>query len=351
MLERCPGCASEVADDAEVCPGCGFKFVADTPPPQTHADLDNDPVLDGPASLDAINDPTLDGPASEADDLLAIQAGGILPRSMEGDNYEAPTHAAAPPKSQAAGFVIAGLCIAAMAASSFYFKNQKPAEASRAAAEAKKQNLAEEAKVKKEAKLAASQLAFELAKAAADKETAKKKKKGTKRRRRKSRSNQLEAPTQRVGLPEAPTIITSAGAVESNYGSLDIPTTDSGTPDFGSDFRVKGAVYDLYTMEPIGEVDIVFSDLKSGKKLSTVTDDSGVFRAHLPINGKGYSLRIRHTNYSPKYLEDGTPSLKDMSNDQRRSEGAELLRTMAKVTSFNAIRKRVIKRDFMLVPL
>ncbi len=359
MLDLCPGCSNEVADTAEVCPGCGFKFVVDSGPQNIHGDADNEPRLDGPASLED-NEPQLDGPASEGfsnDDLLAIQTSG-LPASMEGDSYEAPKIAPPPPKSQSAGFVIAGLCIAAMAVSSYYFKHQKQAEAARVAAEeskaaadaAKEKMAAEKAAAERTAALVKAAEAERIATAAAEAEVEEPKKKKRRRRKKGRRSNELTAPAGGSGFPEETAVVASAQPVSSDYDSLNIPSTDSGTPDYGSDFRVKGAVYDLYTMEPVGEADIVFSDLKSGKQLSTVTDDSGSFGAHLPINGKGYSLRIRHSKYEVKYLEDGNPSLRNMPEDKRRTEGSELLRTMARVTSFNALRKRVIKRDFMLVP-
>jgi len=358
MLDRCPGCSKEVSDTADECPGCGFKFVEDAPPPQTHADVDNDPVLDGPASLES-TEQTLDGPASQElneDDLLAIQTGSVLPKSMEDDSFETPQRVGPPPKSQSTGFVVAGLCIAAMAISSYYFKHQKQVEAERVAA-VEAETIAEKAKARIAVERLAAEKAAALAKAvdeerlatAASEAEEKTKKKKKRRRRKGRRSNELEAPSRKTGLPDEPAVVTTAQPVSANYGTLDIPSTDSGTPDFGSDFRVKGAVYDLYTMEPIGEADVVFSDLKSGKQLSTVTDDSGVYRAHLPINGKGYTLKIRHSQYEPKYISDDG-NIKGMTADQRRAEGTEMLRTMGRAHSFNAIRKKVIKQDFMLVP-
>jgi hypothetical protein len=362
MLDRCPGCAKEVSDTADVCPGCGFKFVADAGPANTHGDADNDPVLDPPASLN--EDPVLDPPASQEfsnDDLMAIQTGSALPKTYTEDSYEAPKRPAPPSKSNATVFVVAGLCIGAMALSSVFIKHQKEQkaqmeEAARVAAEA------DAAKARMEAERLAAEKAAELAKEAEEERIAKaaaeieaEERREKRRRRRKSRRG-LDGGSRRTGLPGDSSIIVSAvdsglGSQGSDLGgSFDIPTTADDTPEYGKDFRVKGTVYDLFTMQPVGEADIVFSDLKTGQQLKTVTDDSGVFRAHLPINGKGYSLKIRKSGYEPKYLEDSSPSFKTMSDGQRKSQAAEWLRATAGQSSFNAMRKSLIKRDFALVP-
>ncbi|PIP82193.1 MAG: hypothetical protein CO113_19580 [Elusimicrobia bacterium CG_4_9_14_3_um_filter_62_55] len=357
MLDRCPGCAHEVSDTAEVCPECGFKFIADAPPANTHGAEDNDPILDPPASLS--DDPVLDPPASQEfdnDDLLAIQTGSGLPSTYEHDTYEPPKRPDPPAKSQATIFVVAGLCIAAMALSSVFIKHQK-AEKARLEAEAKTAAEADAAKARMAAERAAAEQAASLAKAAEQERLAlaaaqaaeEEKAELRESRKRKHRSALLDTPQRRRGLPEDPAVIAAAQDSGGGFGGFEVPTTDSAAPEFGKDFRVKGTVYDLFTMKPIGEVDVVFSDLQSGKQLATVTDDSGGFIAHLPINGKGYTMKIRHSGYEPNYLEDSAPSFKTLPIDQRKSQAGEWMRAGGK-TTLNSNKKTLIRRDFALIP-
>lgn len=144
-------------------------------------------------------------------------------------------------------------------------------------------------------------------------------------------------------VDDSPIVITQAG-VE------DAPRR-KGAPAAAKEWRMRGAVYDLLSTDPIKGADVVFMDAKTGRRFATGTDAQGRYRATLPVVEEGYDLAIRHPRYEPKYFEDGVPSYRELAIEQRQSAATDLMRILQTKEMIVGVGGTVLERDFVLIPL
>lgn len=122
-------------------------------------------------------------------------------------------------------------------------------------------------------------------------------------------------------------------------------------PAVSNEWRMRGAIFDLLTAEPVKGADVVFMDAKTGRQFRTGTDAQGKYRATLPVVEEGYDLNIRHPKYEPKYFEDGVPSYRELGHEQRQSAATDLLRILQTKEMIVGQGGTVLQRDYVVIPL
>lgn len=142
---------------------------------------------------------------------------------------------------------------------------------------------------------------------------------------------------------DSPITITQTGVQD--------PPRRRGGPTASKEWRMRGAVFDLITSEPVKSADVVFMDAKTGRRFATGTDAQGRYRATLPVSDEGYDLNIRHPRYEPKYFEDGIPSYRELAIEQRQSAATDLMRILQTKELIIGVGGTVIERDFVVIPL
>lgn len=142
---------------------------------------------------------------------------------------------------------------------------------------------------------------------------------------------------------DSPILITQTGVQD--------PPRRRGGPTASKEWRMRGAIFDLVTGDPVKSADVVFMDAKTGRRFATGTDAQGRYRATLPVTEEGYDLNIRHPRYEPKYFEDGIPSYRELAVEQRQSAASDLMRILQTKELIVGVGGAVIERDFVVIPL
>lgn len=116
------------------------------------------------------------------------------------------------------------------------------------------------------------------------------------------------------------------------------------------ELRVQGTVFDIVTLKPVPDVEIIFTDPATGHRAATGTDAEGRYRARLPAADGGFDLTVSHPDYEPKYVLDGVPSFKDLSRKDRIQAALDEGRTLQHKELIESAQDKT-RRDLALIPL
>ena len=118
------------------------------------------------------------------------------------------------------------------------------------------------------------------------------------------------------------------------------------------EWRLRGKVYDLVTLQPIGGCTLVFSDETAGRRIETRAAASGAYRLVAPIlPDRGYSVAITKTGYAPAYLNPGMEGVAQMDEARRRELAKELSSLLTATPYFvQAYDAEPLITDFFLAP-
>jgi hypothetical protein len=91
------------------------------------------------------------------------------------------------------------------------------------------------------------------------------------------------------------------------------------------DWLVRGAVFDLLTLAPLGGVAVSFIETGSGESVRTKSDAGGRFELRLPKDdGAAYKVALTKKGYRDDFLEDSDPSFRVRDLASRRSAAREM---------------------------
>ncbi|MDD5655840.1 MAG: carboxypeptidase-like regulatory domain-containing protein [Elusimicrobia bacterium] len=154
------------------------------------------------------------------------------------------------------------------------------------------------------------------------------------------------APPSRPALP-AP----SAGESESEVVIISAEVVRKAPPPV-KEWRLRGFVYDLMTLEPLAGARLEFSELGSNDRYDTVTDARGRYRTVLrPLAEGGYSASISLAGYSATYLDPGTEGVREKSAAERRVLCRELSDVVLRPAALRPHGGDPLVTDFYLAPL
>ena len=120
-----------------------------------------------------------------------------------------------------------------------------------------------------------------------------------------------------------------------------------------TEWKLRGAVYDLATLKPLTGCEILFTDEGENRSIRTRTDSSGRYRALVPpaSGGNGYSVSIKKEGYSRHYLDSGTENVREMDDGQRLKMARDLSTTlMAQPAAVQSESEKPLVTDFYLAP-
>lgn len=96
-------------------------------------------------------------------------------------------------------------------------------------------------------------------------------------------------------------------------------------PPVVKEWKMRGMVYDLTTLNPVPKCKMVFSDEQANARFETMADASGRYRMILPpLDGRGYSVSMHQPGYSASYLNPGTENVRSLSQSERAQMSRDL---------------------------
>lgn len=96
-----------------------------------------------------------------------------------------------------------------------------------------------------------------------------------------------------------------------------------------TEWRFRGKVFDMITLEPIPGVQLAFKDPQSGRKVQTLTDSKGGYRLIVPALPAGaYSIVIDDPRYASAYMNPWGESVPALSEAVRLKTAYELTRSL-----------------------
>ena len=114
-------------------------------------------------------------------------------------------------------------------------------------------------------------------------------------------------------------------------------------------FTFRGELFDMLTLKPVAGARLSFAEPGTGRTYPAVTDANGAYQTALPASEDGFVLSISCPGYSPKYIEDWTPSFRTLSSRRRSALGADdLIRPREPLLLFPG-KTDTLSRDFALL--
>jgi len=118
------------------------------------------------------------------------------------------------------------------------------------------------------------------------------------------------------------------------------------------EWRLRGHVYNLMTLKPVTRCVVILSDLETGKRFETATDDAGLYRAILPpLPGRGYSIQLTHADYMPTYVDPATLNVPGKPASERRHLCHELATAVRELAALQPPGPKPLVTDLYLAPL
>lgn len=135
-------------------------------------------------------------------------------------------------------------------------------------------------------------------------------------------------------------------------GVVSIMPESGERPKAVSEWRMRGAVYDLVTLKPVPGAHMVFLDNATNSRAQIVTDSRGRYRAILPaLSDRGYLVSLSKPGYVKSYLNPGTEGVADMPLDRRRELAQELSTLVAEPFEVHPNSDAPLVTDFHLAPV
>ena len=168
----------------------------------------------------------------------------------------------------------------------------------------------------------------------------------------------VAAPEGAAEAPDAPPEEESGMVVISKLDENGTPIGDGAKalrarPKAPSEWKLRGAVYDLQTLQPLAGCSLRFTDPATSRIVKTRTDSSGRYRAIVPPlpDGRGYDVTIEKNGYAPNYLNPGTEGVREMDADRRREMARDLSATLsASPATVSSPSEKPLVTDFYLAP-
>lgn len=118
------------------------------------------------------------------------------------------------------------------------------------------------------------------------------------------------------------------------------------------EWRLRGAVYDLVTLKPVGGAKIVFTDNETNARAETVTSANGRYKTVLPpLVGHGYLVAITKPGYAASYAGPESAGVADLDAGSRKELARQLGRSVEAPASLEPGSDAPYVTDFFLAPL
>lgn len=140
-------------------------------------------------------------------------------------------------------------------------------------------------------------------------------------------------------------------AEEEGPGIVSIMAEKGDRPKAVFEWKMRGVVYDLLTLQPVPGVHLIFTDNMTNSRAQIMTDPQGRYRAILPaLAGRGYLVSLSKTGYLKSYLDPGTEGVADMTIERRAEIAKELSSMIAEPASLQPNSDTPLVTDFHIAP-
>lgn len=116
-------------------------------------------------------------------------------------------------------------------------------------------------------------------------------------------------------------------------------------------FLLKGSVFDIQTLKPVMQPTLVFHNPNSNEYFGAYADAQGRYQAWLKAVTGGYIVTLQHANYQETYTADWAPSIRTLSEVQRRFVIGDLLANPPKPLHLYGLPDAKIEKDFGMIPI
>lgn len=135
----------------------------------------------------------------------------------------------------------------------------------------------------------------------------------------------------------------STSEVEAEQPVEDVP---------GTEWRLRGVVYDLVSLKPISGCELTFTDSATRSREKCVTDSKGRYKITLaPLSGRGYQVTLVKSGYASNYLNPSTEDVAQMPAPSRVELSRDLAETTAEPAMLQPYDGKPFVTDFHLAPL
>lgn len=118
------------------------------------------------------------------------------------------------------------------------------------------------------------------------------------------------------------------------------------------EWRLRGRVYDLVTLRPVGGALIVLTDNETNSRAETMTNAEGRYRTVLPpLRERGYLVGIKKNGYAQSYAGPESVGVKDLDAGSRKELARQLSRSVEAPTALEPGSDAPLVTDFFLAPL
>lgn len=144
----------------------------------------------------------------------------------------------------------------------------------------------------------------------------------------------------------------SEPAEEQGPGTISImPEKPVARPKAVVEWKMRGTIYDLLTLQPVPGVHMIFTDNVTNSKAQIKTDEQGRYKVLLPsLQGRGYLVTLSKTGYEKSYLDPGTEGVSDMPLERREEICRELSSLIAEPASLQPNGGTPLITDFHMAP-
>lgn len=140
-------------------------------------------------------------------------------------------------------------------------------------------------------------------------------------------------------------------AEEEGPGIVSIMAEKGDRPKAVFEWKMRGVIYDLLTLQPVPGVHMIFTDNVTNSRAQIMTDPQGRYRAILPaLAGRGYLVSLSKTGYLKSYLDPGTEGVADMTIERRAEIVKELSSLIAEPASLQPNSDTPLVTDFHIAP-
>ncbi len=118
-----------------------------------------------------------------------------------------------------------------------------------------------------------------------------------------------------------------------------------------TEWRMRGAIYDLITLKPVPGVNMIFTDNETNSRVQIQTDELGRYRAILPpLAGRGYLVTLSKPDYEKSYLNSGAKGVGQMTLARRKKLAKELSSSIVEPALLEPRSAAPLVTDFHLAP-
>ncbi|PIR19716.1 MAG: hypothetical protein COV48_00445 [Elusimicrobia bacterium CG11_big_fil_rev_8_21_14_0_20_64_6] len=134
-------------------------------------------------------------------------------------------------------------------------------------------------------------------------------------------------------------------------GTISVMPVDRTGGKSDGEWKMRGVIYDLITLEPVPGVHMIFLDNLTNSRAQIVTDAQGRYRAVLPsLPGRGYFISLSKTGYEKSYLNPGTEGVSEMPLEQRKELAHDLATLIAEPAALQPNGDTPLVTDFHMAP-